>query len=181
MPIFRVKSVKIYTGQKKFTRTCSWGSWQISGMLLFKIIIRPLEQSTTSGLHKSKEILNKCCFVICFDWYWSNTDNTIYTHSMLKQRGWGLIGAPQRSGRRDPPPKISTNRGKDPDYLAHFSRSWHWENPITIIWGSVTNICCKSRSAIRYQHTVNRGFCSTFHFPFVLLLTTFIWYFKEFW
>ena len=32
MPIFRVKSVKLYTGQKKFTRTCSWGSWQISGM-----------------------------------------------------------------------------------------------------------------------------------------------------
>ena len=32
MPIFCVKSVKIYTGQKKFTRTCSWGSWQISGM-----------------------------------------------------------------------------------------------------------------------------------------------------
>ena len=33
MPIFRVKSVKIYTGQKKFTRICSWGSWQISGMM----------------------------------------------------------------------------------------------------------------------------------------------------
>ena len=32
LPIFCVKSVKIYTGQKKFTRTCSWGSWQISGM-----------------------------------------------------------------------------------------------------------------------------------------------------
>ena len=26
LPVFRVKSVKIYTGQKKFTRTCSWGS-----------------------------------------------------------------------------------------------------------------------------------------------------------
>ena len=34
MPIFRVKSVKIYTGQKKFTQICSWGSWQISGMPL---------------------------------------------------------------------------------------------------------------------------------------------------
>ena len=33
MPIFRVKSVKIYTGQKKFTRICSWGSRQIWGML----------------------------------------------------------------------------------------------------------------------------------------------------
>ena len=32
MPIFRVKSVKIYTGQKKITQIYSWGSWQISGM-----------------------------------------------------------------------------------------------------------------------------------------------------
>ena len=33
MPIFCVKSVKVYTGQKKFTRVYSWLSWQISGML----------------------------------------------------------------------------------------------------------------------------------------------------
>ena len=33
MPIFRVKSVKIYTGPKKFTRIYSWRSWQISGMV----------------------------------------------------------------------------------------------------------------------------------------------------
>ena len=32
MPIFRVKCVKIYTGQKKFTRIYSWRPWQISGM-----------------------------------------------------------------------------------------------------------------------------------------------------
>ena len=32
LPIFRVKSVKIYTGQKKITREFSWLSWQISGM-----------------------------------------------------------------------------------------------------------------------------------------------------
>ena len=32
MPIFRVKSVKIYTGQKKFTRTPSARPWQIWGM-----------------------------------------------------------------------------------------------------------------------------------------------------
>ena len=38
MPIFRVKSVNIYTSQKKFTRACSWRSWQISGMSwLFRI------------------------------------------------------------------------------------------------------------------------------------------------
>ena len=34
LPIFRVKSVKIYTGQKKFTRASLVGSWQIWGMLL---------------------------------------------------------------------------------------------------------------------------------------------------
>ena len=33
MPIFRVKSVKIYTGQKKFTRIYPWDPWQISGMV----------------------------------------------------------------------------------------------------------------------------------------------------
>lgn len=32
-PIFCVKSVKNYTGQKKFTRTCPWRPWQIWGML----------------------------------------------------------------------------------------------------------------------------------------------------
>ena len=32
LPIFRVKSVKIYTRQKKFIRTCLWRPWQISGM-----------------------------------------------------------------------------------------------------------------------------------------------------
>ena len=32
LPIFRVKSVKIYTGQKNFTRIYSWRLWQISGM-----------------------------------------------------------------------------------------------------------------------------------------------------
>ena len=39
LPIFRVKSVKIYTGQKKFTREFSWLSWQIWGMTEYK----PLE------------------------------------------------------------------------------------------------------------------------------------------
>ena len=32
MPIFCVKSVKIYTGQFSFTQTCLWCLWQISGM-----------------------------------------------------------------------------------------------------------------------------------------------------
>ena len=33
LPNFRIKSVKVYTGQKKFTRIYSWGSWQIWGMV----------------------------------------------------------------------------------------------------------------------------------------------------
>ena len=33
MPIFCVKSVKIYTGQKRFTRIYPWDPWQISGMV----------------------------------------------------------------------------------------------------------------------------------------------------
>ena len=37
MPIFRVKSVKIYTGQKKFTRVYPWDPWQIRGMTRRKL------------------------------------------------------------------------------------------------------------------------------------------------
>ena len=35
MPIFCVKSVKIYTGQKKFTRIYPWDPWQIRGMNVY--------------------------------------------------------------------------------------------------------------------------------------------------
>ena len=35
MPIFGVKSVKIYIGQKKFTRVYPWDPWQIWGMYQF--------------------------------------------------------------------------------------------------------------------------------------------------
>ena len=38
MPIFRVKSVKIYTGQKKFTRVYPWLPWQIWGMVVMVVI-----------------------------------------------------------------------------------------------------------------------------------------------
>ena len=36
LPIFRVKSVKIYTGQKKFTWEFSWLSWQIWGKSMWE-------------------------------------------------------------------------------------------------------------------------------------------------
>ena len=39
MPIFRVKSVKIYTGQKKFTRTPSARPWQVWGMVVSQCFV----------------------------------------------------------------------------------------------------------------------------------------------
>ena len=42
MPIFRVKSVKIYTSQKKFTRVYSWLSWQIWGMVHRHLLAIPM-------------------------------------------------------------------------------------------------------------------------------------------
>ena len=39
MPIFRVRSVKIYTGQKKFTRVYPWEPLQIWGMILCVLFI----------------------------------------------------------------------------------------------------------------------------------------------
>ena len=50
MPIFRVKSVKIYTGQKKFTRVYPWLPWQIWGM-----IRNAIETNTTVKSLKSKD------------------------------------------------------------------------------------------------------------------------------
>ena len=43
MPIFRVKSVKIYTGQKKFTRVYPWYLWQIRGMVTASFKTRKLQ------------------------------------------------------------------------------------------------------------------------------------------
>ena len=53
MPIFRVKSVKIYTGQKKFTRIYSWRSWQIWGMQTSTLAI--VDRSITNNLKTSSE------------------------------------------------------------------------------------------------------------------------------
>ena len=58
MPIFRVKSVKIYTGQKKFTREFSWLSWQIWGMPPNEII-QYVFTSNQLGLWNFQQ--QKCC------------------------------------------------------------------------------------------------------------------------
>ena len=83
LSIFCVKSVKIYTGQKKFTRASSWRSWQISGMSL----------SSPFCLRHSC-IFIKCWFMI--DWLpkthrsvpwkiWKNTEGNIqqYIYQVL--------------------------------------------------------------------------------------------------
>ena len=49
MPIFRAKCVKIYTGQKKFTRTPSARPRQISGTYLIFVI-----SFTQTGFSKTK-------------------------------------------------------------------------------------------------------------------------------
>ena len=59
MPIFRVKSVKIYTGQKKFTRASLVGSWQISGMIM---IHKDIQWYTMIG----KLILGLFASKVCF-------------------------------------------------------------------------------------------------------------------
>ena len=55
MPIFCVKSVKIYTGEKKFTRIYSWHSWQISGMARLCQVARvePRPSHTPAAGHSS--------------------------------------------------------------------------------------------------------------------------------
>ena len=53
LPIFRFKSVKIYTGQKKFTRIYSWRSWQIWGMCP--------TQSFTESEHDAKKWTTIVC------------------------------------------------------------------------------------------------------------------------
>ena len=67
MPIFRVKSVKIYTGQKKFTRTCPWRPWQIWGM-----VGSPCSWRLTKGGQLVRDIISeqqKACLQKSF---WSN-------------------------------------------------------------------------------------------------------------
>ena len=39
LPIFRVKSIKIYTRQKKLYGRCPWRPWQISGMIMIIMFI----------------------------------------------------------------------------------------------------------------------------------------------
>ena len=69
MPICRVQSVKIYTGQKKFTRVYPWDPWQIRGM----------EQITTN----ISFILYRC---VCTRYTWRMKKS-------MKRSGWSVSEA----------------------------------------------------------------------------------------
>ena len=72
MPIFRVKSVKIYIGQKKFTREFSWLLWQIWGM-------------DTAGQSASLRPI---------PWTWSNLEISMFVFSRLeRERRWAPLWA----------------------------------------------------------------------------------------
>ena len=62
MPIFRVKSVKIYTGQKKFTRVYPWDPWQIWGMT---IAFQSMCVNAKSSFYCCRFCFCSCCF-FCF-------------------------------------------------------------------------------------------------------------------
>ena len=95
MPIFCVKSVKIYTGQKRFTRIYSWRSWQIWGMsnLYVAPLIIPCDHPRhwVLKMQAHRDQLNNCimnalkadasCLSVC-DWAnvkrWSKTSVNIW-------------------------------------------------------------------------------------------------------
>ena len=60
MPIFCVKSVKIYTGQKKFTQIYPWDPWQIWGMIL---CVFPQRHSTLE-MEKVEQPRTELCYWI---------------------------------------------------------------------------------------------------------------------
>ena len=64
MSIFRFKSAKIYTGQKKFTQVYSWLSWQIWGMNSMSGDCRMHPQSKKNHRKNNHEI-----FIHVFDIY----------------------------------------------------------------------------------------------------------------
>ena len=79
MPIFRVKSVKIYTSQKKFTRVYPWLPWQIWGMVhrcTFKFPLLSLVKSSQVKI-----------ILIEFSQKFTGKDNSNPTYMILK--GWG--------------------------------------------------------------------------------------------
>ena len=75
MPIFCVKSVKIYTSQKKFTRVYSWLSWQISGMDPRKKSVKMKKKIQISGATYSAKFFHKP--LVC-EGLWKIAVNRLY-------------------------------------------------------------------------------------------------------
>ena len=73
MPIFRVKSVKIYTGQKKFTRVYPWLPWQIWGMI--KMVIK--SQKTGGWFDEEWPVMsNQRCLTLQAPPVWSSSEQS---------------------------------------------------------------------------------------------------------
>ena len=85
MPIFRVKFVKIYTGQKKFTWIYSWRLWQIWGMGI--TIIHPI------FVLKIKRAVSREAFYVLFSPFvdWAVCYDTLWKPPSARARQTLLI------------------------------------------------------------------------------------------
>ena len=117
MPIFRVKFVKIYTGQKKFTRTPSARPWQIWGM------------NCTADLYGNNRAgLGSTGMWSPFTCYASST------HPLLAGggRGYPAIGVwtPCRNSHPAFCPQLSTQSFPNPQFNSTllFPKSWATQN-----------------------------------------------------
>ena len=90
MPIFRVKSVKIYTGQKNLHGRRPWRPWQISGMWYW----REIDLRTILHLHMNGMIWQKVKVKTI-----SNYSQRVYQHQIrplffCHDLNWWLIDLP---------------------------------------------------------------------------------------
>ena len=95
MPIFCVKSVKIYTGQKKITRVYPWRPWQISGMGLICVLSGKIPDSgwwnvqvscqmSSNYQENTLNVLHKSCYSGV---YFSDLFIVLASENLLSQQG----------------------------------------------------------------------------------------------
>ena len=75
-PIFRVKSVKIYTSQKNFTRVYPWRPWQILGMSTIKSTSTVKSISTIQSSSTIKSTLTSTLHSLCRPYFWRHDMKT---------------------------------------------------------------------------------------------------------
>ena len=111
LPIFRVKSVKIYTGQKKFTRTCPWRPWQIWGMVKAssaKIVAHRGSKFEVDRCHQLSSPVISCQYFhhLLLErpeiWWWC--------HQLLKGTGWWVTMMYKNTGCFFNVPKKTTEK-----------------------------------------------------------------------